>query len=126
MIVNVIGAGLAGSEAAYQLARRGTKVRLFEMRPVRMTEAHQTAMFGELVCSNSLRNDSLETAVGVLKEEMRRLGSLVMAAADSSRVPAGAALAVDRYGFANSITNTLASNPLIEILRQEVTAIAPA
>jgi len=126
MIVNVIGAGLAGSEAAYQLARRGVNVRLFEMRPVRMTEAHQTGMFGELVCSNSLRNDSLETAVGVLKEELRRLGSLVMAAGDFCRVPAGAALAVDRNGFANSITNALASNPLIEIVREEVTAIPPA
>ena len=77
-MLNVIGAGLAGSEAAWQLARRGIRVRLHEMRPVRMTEAHQTALFGELVCSNSLRNNSLETAVGVLKEEMRRLGSLVV------------------------------------------------
>src|SRR6266851_10292856 len=94
-LVNVIGAGLAGSEAAWQVARRGVRVRLHEMRPVRMTEAHQTALFGELVCSNSLRNSSLETAVGVLKEEMRRLGSLVIAAADRTKVPAGSALAVD-------------------------------
>ena len=97
--VTVIGAGLAGSEAAWQLARRGVRVRLLEMRPVRMTEAHQTAGFAELVCSNSLRNDSMETAVGVLKEEMRRLGSLVIAAADRARVPAGSALAVDRDEF---------------------------
>src|SRR5712692_2813260 len=81
-IVNVVGAGLAGSEAAYQIANRGIRVRLFEMRPLRTTEAHQTGHFAELVCSNSLRNASLETAVGVLKEEMRRLGSLVIAAAD--------------------------------------------
>src|SRR5271166_4856832 len=104
-IVNVVGAGLAGSEAAFQLARRGIKVRLHEMRPVRATEAHRTGLFAELVCSNSLRNDSLETAVGVLKEEMRRLGSLIIATADRVRVPAGSALAVDRDGFANSITN---------------------
>ena len=103
--VNVIGAGLAGSEAAWQLARRGMRVRLYEMRPVRMTEAHQTAMFAELVCSNSLRSASLETAVGVLKEEMRRLGSLVIAAADRARVPAGGALAVDREEFARAITD---------------------
>src|ERR1700736_3157745 len=117
MIVNVIGAGLGGSEAAYQLARRGTKVRLFEMRPVRMTEAHQTAMFGELVCSNSLRNDSMETAVGVLKEEMRRLRSLIIATADRVRVPAGSALAVDREEFARLLTESLAAHPLVEIVR---------
>ena len=91
-LVNVIGAGLAGSEAAWQLACRGVRVRLHEMRPVRMTEAHQTPMFAELVCSNSLRNDSMETAVGVLKEEMRRLRSLIIATADRVRVPAGSAL----------------------------------
>src|SRR5487761_765692 len=120
MIVNVIGAGLAGSEAAWQLARRGLRVRLHEMRPVRMTEAHQTGYFGELVCSNSLRNDSLETAVGVLKEEMRRLGSLVIAAADGARVPAGAALAVDRDRFAGAITDRLEKLPQVEIVRREV------
>src|ERR1700733_15859078 len=98
-LVNVIGAGLAGSEAAWQLAGRGVGVRLQEMRPVRMTEAHQTPMFGELVCSNSLRNDSMETAVGVLKEEMRRLRSLIITTADRVRVPAGSALAGDREGF---------------------------
>src|SRR5438105_14431793 len=99
-MVNVIGAGLAGSEAAYQLARRGVHVRLFEMRPQRMTEAHQTSNFAELVCSNSLRNSSLETAIGVLKEEMRALDSVIIRCADEARVPAGAALAVDRDQFA--------------------------
>ncbi|HUN57251.1 MAG TPA: methylenetetrahydrofolate--tRNA-(uracil(54)-C(5))-methyltransferase (FADH(2)-oxidizing) TrmFO [Candidatus Binataceae bacterium] len=121
--VNVIGAGLAGSEAAWQLACRGATVRLFEMRPVRMTEAHQTGGFAELVCSNSLRNDSLETAVGVLKEEMRKLGSLVIAAADQARVPAGAALAVDRDGFSELITASLQTHPNVTIVREEVTAI---
>ncbi|HLH76220.1 MAG TPA: methylenetetrahydrofolate--tRNA-(uracil(54)-C(5))-methyltransferase (FADH(2)-oxidizing) TrmFO [Candidatus Binataceae bacterium] len=122
-LVSVIGAGLAGSEAAYQLARRGVRVRLYEMRPGRQTEAHQTGLFGELVCSNSLRNDSLETAVGVLKEEMRRLGSVVMAAAAHARVPAGAALAVDRERFANYLTEVLCDQPQIQIVRQEVTAL---
>jgi methylenetetrahydrofolate--tRNA-(uracil-5-)-methyltransferase len=121
--INVIGAGLAGSEAAWQLARRGLRVRLHEMRPVRMTEAHQTAMFAELVCSNSLRGASLETAVGVLKEEMRRLGSVIIAAADKARVPAGGALAVDREGFSRAITATLSTHPLIEVVREEVTKI---
>src|SRR6266853_5386436 len=105
--VNVVGAGLAGSEAAWQLACRGIRVRLHEMRPMRMTEAHQTGMFGELVCSNSLRNDSMETALGVLKKEMRRLRSLVIMTADRVRVPAGAALAVDREEFARLLTETL-------------------
>jgi methylenetetrahydrofolate--tRNA-(uracil-5-)-methyltransferase len=119
----VIGAGLAGSEAAWQLARRGVHVRLIEMRPVRMTEAHQTGGFAELVCSNSLRNVSLETAVGVLKEEMRRLGSLVIAAADRARVPAGGALAVDREGFSTAITDALCSHPMVEVVREEAAAI---
>src|SRR5260370_41482744 len=110
--VNVIGAGLAGSEAGWQLARRGVRVRLYEMRPVKMTEAHQTHLFAELVCSNSLRNASLETAVGVLKEEMRRMGSIVIAAADAARVPAGGALAVDREGFSQHITDTLSRHPM--------------
>jgi methylenetetrahydrofolate--tRNA-(uracil-5-)-methyltransferase len=122
-IVNVIGAGLAGSEAAFALARRGVRVRLHEMRPVRMTEAHRTALFAELVCSNSLRSASMETAVGVLKEEMRRMGSLVIAAAEQNRVPAGAALAVDRDEFARAITDALSGDPLIEIVREEVTAL---
>ena len=119
----MIGAGLAGSEAAWQLVRRGIRVRLFEMRPARMTEAHQTVLFGELVCSNSLRNDSLETAVGVLKEEMRRLGSLVIDAADRARVPAGSALAVDRDTFAGFLTATLERHPLVEVVRTETLAI---
>ncbi len=121
--VTVVGAGLAGSEAAYQLARRGIRVRLVEMRPVKMTEAHQTADFAELVCSNSLRNDSMETAVGVLKEEMRRLGSLVIAAADSARVPAGSALAVDRTDFSRAITEALERHPMVEISRTEALEI---
>src|SRR5882672_5313488 len=98
-MVTVIGAGLAGSEAAWQLAQSGVPVRLYEMRPVRSTEAHHTDGFAELVCSNSLRSASLDTAIGLLKEEMRRLESLVIAAADSARVPAGSALAVDRTIF---------------------------
>ena len=122
-IVKVIGAGLAGSEAAFQLARRGVRTRLYEMRPVKMTEAHRTGLFAELVCSNSLRNASLETAVGVLKEEMRRLGSLVMAAAAAAAVPAGAALAVDRDRFAAAITAAIEHEPLIEIVHEEVASI---
>ena len=121
--VTVVGAGLAGSEAAYQLARRGIAVRLVEMRPVKMTEAHRTADFAELVCSNSLRNDSMETAVGVLKEEMRRLGSLVIAAADRARVPAGSALAVDRNDFSRAITAALEDHPMVEISRVEASDI---
>src|SRR6266849_1112727 len=122
--VHVIGAGLAGSEAAWQLARRGVGVRLFEMRPVQMTEAHRTGLFGELVCSNSLRNASLETAVGVLKEEMRRLGSLVIAVADRTKVPAGSALAVDRAEFARFLTDTLRNHPMVEVVAEEATAIS--
>ncbi len=121
--VTVVGAGLAGSEAAWQLVRRGIAVRLVEMRPVKMTEAHRTADFAELVCSNSLRNDSMETAVGVLKEEMRRLGSLVIAAADSARVPAGSALAVDRNDFSRAITKALEDHPMVEISRAEASEI---
>jgi methylenetetrahydrofolate--tRNA-(uracil-5-)-methyltransferase len=121
--VTVVGAGLAGSEAAYQLARRGISVRLIEMRPVMMTEAHRTAGFAELVCSNSLRNDSMDTAVGVLKEEMRRLGSLIIGAADRAKVPAGSALAVDRDDFSRAITDTLERHPLVEISRAEAPEI---
>src|SRR5882757_5995766 len=121
--VTVVGAGLAGSEAAYQIARRGIPVRLLEMRPVKMTEAHRTAGFAELVCSNSLRNDSMDTAVGVLKEEMRRLGSLVIAAADRARVPAGSALAVDRNDFSSAITAALEDHPMVEISRVEACEI---
>ncbi|MDO8432628.1 MAG: methylenetetrahydrofolate--tRNA-(uracil(54)-C(5))-methyltransferase (FADH(2)-oxidizing) TrmFO [Candidatus Binatus sp.] len=121
--VIVVGAGLAGSEAAYQLARRGVRVKLIEMRPIAMTEAHRTHGFAELVCSNSLRNDSMETAVGVLKQEMRRLGSIVIAAADRARVPAGSALAVDRDGFSRIITETLEAHPMIEVSRAEAVEI---
>jgi len=123
--VHVIGGGLAGSEAAWQLARAGVPVVLHEMRPLRMTEAHKTAGLAELVCSNSFRSDDRETsAVGLLHEEMRRLGSLVMRAADAHQVPAGGALAVDRDGFSAAISAALESEPRIEIARGEITKIA--
>src|SRR5215470_15682853 len=118
--VTVIGAGLAGSEAAWQLVRRGIPVRLYEMRPVKSTEAHHSDGFAELVCSNSFRSASLDTAIGLLKEEMRRLGSLVMVAADTAQVPAGSALAVDRTIFSQYITDILTKHPAIEICREEV------
>ena len=104
-IINVIGAGLAGSEAAYQIARRGVRVRLWEMKPTKKTPAHSSDLFGELVCSNSLRNAEVASAAGLLKEELRRMGSLIMEAADHSRVSAGGALAVDRVQFASYITD---------------------
>jgi methylenetetrahydrofolate--tRNA-(uracil-5-)-methyltransferase len=119
--VTVIGAGLAGSEAAWQIASRGVPVVLYEMRPVRMTPAHQTERFAELVCSNSFRASSLTNAVGVLKEEMRRLGSLIMREADKSAVPAGGALAVDRESFTGGVTQALEAHPLIEVRREEIT-----
>lgn len=121
--VIVIGAGLAGSEACYQLAKRGIKVHLYEMRPSKMTPAHQTAGFAELICSNSLRAAGLQNAVGVLKEEMRRLDSLIMKAADATRVEAGGALAVDRNSFSEYVTNTLKNHPNVEIHYEEVTKI---
>ena len=121
--VNVIGAGLAGSEAAYQLAKRGIQVKLYEMRPVKNTPAHHTQNFAELVCSNSLRADGLANAVGVLKEEMRILDSLIMKAADENAVPAGGALAVDREGFSGQITEYLSNHPNIEVIREELTEI---
>jgi methylenetetrahydrofolate--tRNA-(uracil-5-)-methyltransferase len=121
--VTIVGGGLAGVEAAWQLARRGIGVDLYEMRPVRATEAHQTDQLGELVCSNSFRNATLETAVGLLKEEMRRLGSLVMQVADATRVPAGACLAVDRTHFAGGLTRAVADTPAIRIVREEVTGL---
>ncbi|MGH7896819.1 MAG: FAD-dependent oxidoreductase, partial [Candidatus Binatia bacterium] len=123
--VTIIGGGLAGSEAAWQLARRGISVRLYEMRPVRRTEAHQGDRLGELVCSNSFRSRSLDTAVGLLKEEMRRLGSLVMEVAELSCVPAGEALAVDREAFACELTRRIEAEPAIEVVRQEVTELDP-
>ncbi|MDO5375621.1 FADH(2)-oxidizing methylenetetrahydrofolate--tRNA-(uracil(54)-C(5))-methyltransferase TrmFO [Staphylococcus rostri] len=121
--VNIIGAGLAGSEAAYQLAQRGVKVNLYEMRPVKQTPAHHTDKFAELVCSNSLRGNALTNAVGVLKEEMRRLDSLIIAAADKARVPAGGALAVDRHDFAGYITDTLKNHPNVTVKNEEITKI---
>lgn len=117
--ITVIGAGLAGSEAAWQIAQRGIGVRLYEMRPQKKSPAHQTDQFAELVCSNSLRAAGLTNAVGILKEEMRRLDSLIMIAADDNRVPAGGALAVDRDGFSGQITRTLEAHPLIEVIREE-------
>jgi methylenetetrahydrofolate--tRNA-(uracil-5-)-methyltransferase len=121
--VTIIGGGLAGSEAAWQLARRGVGVDLFEMRPVRGTEAHQTEHLAELVCSNSFRNASLETAVGCLKDEMRRLGSLILTVADRTTVPAGACLAVDRNAFAAGVTQAVAGHPNIRLHRRELDGI---
>src|SRR3954447_22975267 len=119
----IIGGGLAGCEAAWQGASRGVRVALYEMRPVRPTAVHKTDGLAELVCSNSFRGDKLDNAVGLLKEEMRRLGSLVMRAADETRVPAGAALAVDRDRFSSNVTTAIASHPLISIRREEITRI---
>lgn len=121
--VNIIGAGLAGSEAAYQLAKRDIKVKLYEMRPVKQTPAHHTDKFAELVCSNSLRGNALTNAVGVLKEEMRRLDSLIIKAADNASVPAGGALAVDRHEFSGYITDTLKNHPNIEVINEEITSV---
>jgi methylenetetrahydrofolate--tRNA-(uracil-5-)-methyltransferase len=121
--VEIVGAGLAGCEAAWQLARRGVPVRLYEMRPEHTSPAHGTADFAELVCSNSLRSAQLGNAVGLLKEEMRRLGSLVLRAADACAVPAGRALAVDRAAFARHVTDALESHPLVEVRRERVPAI---
>jgi methylenetetrahydrofolate--tRNA-(uracil-5-)-methyltransferase len=121
--IHIIGGGLAGSEAAWQAASRGVRVVLHEMRPVRPTAVHKTDRLAELVCSNSFRGDKLDNAVGLLKEEMRRLGSLVMRAADAHRVPAGAALAVDREQFAEAITRAIAEQPLITVAREEITRI---
>ncbi|NLC96628.1 MAG: methylenetetrahydrofolate--tRNA-(uracil(54)-C(5))-methyltransferase (FADH(2)-oxidizing) TrmFO [Erysipelotrichaceae bacterium] len=123
MEVVVVGAGLAGCEAAYQLSKRGIKVKLIEMKPIKYTPAHSSENFAELVCSNSLRSDQLSNAVGVLKEEMRILDSLIMKAADSCKIPAGSALAVDREQFSKYITNEIKNNPLIEIINEEFTTI---
>lgn len=125
--ITVVGGGLAGCEAAWQAAARGVRVHLHEMRPVRRTEVHQTDGLAELVCSNSFRGDKLDNAVGLLKEEMRRLGSLVMRCADTARVPAGAALAVDRQVFSAAVTDAITAHPLITVVRDEVTSLpAPA
>ena len=124
--VHVVGAGLAGSEAAWQLASAGIPVILHEMRPVRGTDAHQTANCAELVCSNSLRSDDAENnAVGLLHEEMRRAGSLILASADAHKLPAGGALAVDRDGFSRAVTERLAGHPLVELRREEVAGLPP-
>jgi methylenetetrahydrofolate--tRNA-(uracil-5-)-methyltransferase len=122
-MIHVIGGGLAGSEAAWQAAQRGVRVVLHEMRPVRATAVHKTSQLAELVCSNSFRGDKLDNAVGLLKEEMRRLGSIVMQMADAHRVPAGAALAVDRERFSQAVTAALEQHPLITLTREEITRL---
>lgn len=121
--ITVIGAGLAGSEAAYQIAQKGMEVTLYEMRPQKTSPAHHTDQFAELVCSNSLRAANIENAVGLLKEEMRRMDSLIMKCADATQVPAGGALAVDRHQFSALVTKTIEEHPLIKVKREEVTSI---
>ncbi|MEY8457748.1 methylenetetrahydrofolate--tRNA-(uracil(54)-C(5))-methyltransferase (FADH(2)-oxidizing) TrmFO [Lactococcus ileimucosae] len=121
--INIIGAGLAGSEAAYQIAKRGIPVKLYEMRGVKATPQHKTDKFAELVCSNSFRGAAITNAVGLLKEEMRRLDSLMMQAAEKTQVPAGGALAVDREAFSEFITRTISQHPLIEVIREEITVL---
>ena len=123
--IEIYGAGLAGCEAAWQAAQRGVKVRLYEMKPKKYTPAHHAPSFAELVCSNSLRSDSTANAVGLLKEEMRRMGSLIMEAADATRVPAGSALAVDRVLFSDYITEKIKQHPLIEVIGEEVSTVKP-
>ncbi|NLN64071.1 MAG: methylenetetrahydrofolate--tRNA-(uracil(54)-C(5))-methyltransferase (FADH(2)-oxidizing) TrmFO [Clostridiaceae bacterium] len=125
MKVNIIGAGLAGCEAAWQIAKRGGKVALFEMKPIKKTPAHQLDTFAELVCSNSLRSNQLENAVGLLKEELRSMGSVVMQCADQNAIPAGGALAVDRERFSLSVTEMIRNHPNIEVYEEEVTNIDP-
>ncbi|MEK7015340.1 MULTISPECIES: FADH(2)-oxidizing methylenetetrahydrofolate--tRNA-(uracil(54)-C(5))-methyltransferase TrmFO [Bacillus] len=122
-VVNVIGAGLAGSEAAYQIAKRGVQVKLYEMRPVRQTPAHHTDKFAELVCSNSLRANTLTNAVGVIKEEMRLMDSVIIRAADECSVPAGGALAVDRHEFAAKVTEYVKNHPNVTVMNEEITEI---
>lgn len=121
--INVLGAGLAGCEAAWQAARLGVRVKLYEMKPKKFTPAHKSESFAELVCSNSLRSDSVTNAVGLLKEEMRHLSSLILEAADATRVPAGSALAVDRVKFSDYITEKIRTNPNIEVIEEEVTSL---
>ena len=123
MTVKVIGAGLAGSEAAWQLAQRGLEVELYEMKPRKMTPAHHSVDFAELVCSNSLRGDRLENAVGLLKEELRRCGSLILSCAEATRVEAGGCLAVDRQGFSRMVTEKIRSHPGIRVVEEEVTQV---
>src|SRR5215467_5681550 len=124
--IRIIGAGLAGTEAAWQCARRSLPVDLYEMRPVRQTPAHQTSQFAELVCSNSLKSDTENTAPWLLKEEMRRAGSLLMKIAQQTAVPAGHALAVDREKFSKAVTEAISREPLIHVIREEVTRIDEA
>ena len=121
--INVIGAGLAGCEAAWQIANRDIPVRLYEMKPNKKTPAHQSDTFAELVCSNSFKSDKLDNAAGLLKEELRRLGSLIMECADETQVPAGGALAVDRHGFSQAVTNKILNHPNIEVCYEEVTSL---
>ena len=121
--VKVIGAGLAGCEAAWQLAQRGIPVVLYEMKPHKKSPAHHANDFAELVCSNSLRGDRLENAVGLLKEELRRLDSLILRCAEATRVEAGGALAVDRYGFSGMVTREIRNHPLITVVEEEVTEV---
>src|SRR5687768_18051088 len=126
-VVHIVGGGLAGSEAAWQIAMRGVPVVLHEMRPLATTPAHKTAALAELVCSNSFRSDDREhNAVGLLHEEMRRCGSLIMLAADAHKLPAGGALAVDRVGFSDAVTTAIASHPRIRLQRGEIAALPPA
>ena len=122
-MVKVIGAGLAGSEAAWQLAKRGIQVTLYEMKPHKKSPAHHADTFAELVCSNSLRGDRLENAVGLLKEELRRMGSLIMECADATRVEAGGCLAVDRHGFSQLVTDKIRNHPNITVVEEEVTEV---
>ena len=121
--VKVIGAGLAGSEAAWQLAQRGIQVELYEMKPHKKSPAHHADTFAELVCSNSLRGDKIENAVGLLKEELRRMGSLIIACADETRVEAGGCLAVDRYGFSKLVTEKIRNHPNITVFDEEITKV---
>src|SRR6516162_4973802 len=124
--IHIVGGGLAGSEAAWQIGSRGLPVVVHEMRPVRTTAAHKTATLAELVCSNSFRSDDHEhNAVGLLHEEMRRLGSLIMRAGDANQVPAGGALAVDRDGFSNAVMTAIENHPLIALDRSEIAALPP-
>ena len=123
MCVNVIGAGLAGCEAAYQLSKRGVKVKLYEMKPNKKSPAHKSDLFAELVCSNSFKADRVNSAAGLLKEEMRKLDSLLLKAADKSRVPAGGALAVDRESFSKIVTDEIKSNSNIEVVNEEFSDI---
>src|SRR5438477_9473822 len=122
-VITVIGGGLAGSEAAYQIARMGERVRLYEMRPVRQTAAHRTDQLAEIVCSNSLKSDQPYNASWLLKQELRSLGSILLQIADSAKVPAGSALAVDRERFASAVTKEISDNPNIELIREEVQTI---